>query len=360
MAYFGFPELVKLAAGVTGRSYAEVRRRVAASSSYTDNTVKAWYQNKRFPTGLRAEDAFEGLFAGAGTFEDLAAHARQAASEPGREALARAVEGRCGARGDAESEDAYRDLALAIIEAALSPEAKRQFAIEKNRREAARRRSEDAEGTPTAAGRAPLPQLIAAVDRAMSADGKSHVTRAGDGDAFGYFDQGFETHELYRTLVSHAKRRFLAFGRKNSKLFCDGSYLGAFRVIGAQPAGAFDFRCLFLDPEADEAIIATAQDRTGFLDDLRYSITRAGRVLAECGMDPHEACRLYRTRRQAPLVIVDDFAFFRGSNFGDDMMPEHFTGNNFCYARVGEGLGAECLKAFEQAWAAAQPLPARA
>ena len=338
MERFAFPELMDVAKAATGRSYAALMRSLAARAYCTEEAVKKWRKRDNFPTNLSAEDAYAGLFEGCGNAETLAQCLRAFSSERECPDLAGAISEEQGAcRSSDSDEDRYRDLALELCRRALAGS------------------QEEKEGR---TARRALPGIVVEVDRAVSHGGGSRIACPASTETMGYFSGGFETHELYGALLDAAQARYLSFGRKNSKIFGDESHVPAIRDLLARRADGFDFRCLFLDPDADASVIGNAQDRSGFLDDLRYAIKRAATVIAEAGADPAEVCRLYRTRRQAALAVADDFAFYRPTEYDERMMPAHFTGRNFCYARVDGGVGKELLDAFERAWASARPLDA--
>ena len=335
MERFAVPDLMDVAKAATGRSYAALMRSLAARAYCTEEAVKKWRKRDNFPTNLSAEDAYAGLFEGCGDADALVDCARSYAADRDFPALADAVGEGAAFRSFASDEERYRECAVALCRLALAGS------------------QEEKEGR---TARRALPPIVVAVDRAVSRGGESRIACPASTETMGYFSGGFETHELYGALLDAAANRYLSYGRKNSKIFGDESHVPAIRDILARRADGFDFRCLFLDPDADPSVLDNAQDRPGFVDDLRHAIKRAATVIAEAGADPAEVCRLYRTRRQAALAVVDDFAFYRSTEYDDRMVPMHFTGRNFCYARVDGGVGKECLDVFERAWAAARPL----
>ena len=72
------------------------------------------------------------------------------------------------------------------------------------------------------------------------------------------FENGFESHLLYKVALEAARKRILVFGRKNRKLF-DKEHGGALKNLKELILrDGLDFRVLFLDPDAPRAVLACA------------------------------------------------------------------------------------------------------
>lgn len=111
-----------------------------------------------------------------------------------------------------------------------------------------------------------------------------------------YFSAGFESHAVYETACSIATQRLWVFGRKNRKLF-DKEHADFIRSLPARIASQFDFRCLFLNPNAPPTLFQAAHHDAGFPDQLRAAIRNAISGMVNAGLDPDRHCRTYSIQR---------------------------------------------------------------
>lgn len=321
---FGFPELMRLAKGVTGCSYKELYQSIADVANCSPATVEAWKKGNNNPTYLSFDEAFVGLGFDRCKDVNVILDCIDGFQNDQLDRIAKRYREESG-----RSAGASQALTAQIVSLALSAT------------RTARKRTVAKSAS----------SLIDAISLSLGFE-KDTVCHSD----IGYFPKGFETLRLYETLLNNASSRFWLFGRKNSKIFATESLKYCFRNIVLSVDRSIDLRFLFLDSEADKSVLKSAQNRLGFTDDLRFFTTSAIRLLNECGIDPSRVCRLYDFRRRSAIVVVDEYVFYREITYDDQMIPEHLTGEDFYYARVDRGPGFKYLGRFLDAWDRAHPI----
>jgi hypothetical protein len=173
--------------------------------------------------------------------------------------------------------------------------------------------------------------------------------------AHAFFSSGFESHALYSTLTSITNHRLYVFGRKNRKLF-DKEHKDFFTGIKSRIDQGFDFKALFLSPEAPSLIIEQAHQDSNFMMQLQMCIQNAQMVLRNYGLDPAEHCRVYKIERKYALMIADDAVLFSNLHFDDLGNVEPITKAPFNVINSKSIIGLEMVDHFLSAWENASPL----
>jgi hypothetical protein len=173
------------------------------------------------------------------------------------------------------------------------------------------------------------------------------------------FLEGFESHSLYTAITSVAKKRLYIFGRKNRKLFDKehGDFFTRLRDL-QQQGQCFDFRVLFLSPEAPSEVITTAHADEDFQQQLNDCLKNACRVLDKYGITASEHCRMYGQQRTTPLMVVDDAILFAQLEFTPDGKTMPVTKSPFTITEADSVIGRKLLKAFITTWEEGTPLTA--
>lgn len=170
-----------------------------------------------------------------------------------------------------------------------------------------------------------------------------------------HFSSGFESSNIYEVGTSITQARFLLLGRKNRKLF-DKDRRSFFKGLAERVHAGFDFRLLFLSPEAPPHVLRQAHHDEDFKDQLLANIQRAVQTLREAGLDPSAHCRTYVTQRSLHLLVVDDAVMFTPIKDDPNGVAEELTKSPFCVVNSTFGYGAELLSTFERQWQAAKSL----
>lgn len=169
-----------------------------------------------------------------------------------------------------------------------------------------------------------------------------------------HFEEGFESHALYGIASELAKKRLFIFGRKNRKIF-DKEYAGFFDALPRRVGEGFDFRCLFLNPNAPEAILSSAHSDADFSNQLRNCIKRAEECLEGRGLSPGRHLRFYSTHRTVSLIVVDDAVLFTPIDVTEDGRTKPLTKCGFSVVDCRLSLGRNLLNRFLETWKAASP-----
>lgn len=170
------------------------------------------------------------------------------------------------------------------------------------------------------------------------------------------YDKGFERQELYDALLSNVSRRLLLYGRKNSKVFANDNRR-FFEALKEKLEKGFEFKCLFLDPSAPN--VENAQNNPDFIDNLKLCIKKAFRILKENGIDPSSVCRAYICERIDEVIIADDLALFSHIRFDANGVPYPLTDAPFEIAEIGDQIGANYKKRFDDTWKTAMIIDQR-
>ena len=170
-----------------------------------------------------------------------------------------------------------------------------------------------------------------------------------------HFASGYESHALYNVVAGEAKERLWIFGRKNRKIF-DKEHNDFLKALPGKLEGGFDFRCLFLDPDAPDDVIATAHADDDFATQLVNCVKKARDELAALGLQAGRVLRTYRTHRTVNLVICDDAILFAHVQFTPDGRPKGLTKCPFSVVDRRTQLGGQLIQTFLDTWEGAEPL----
>jgi hypothetical protein len=164
-----------------------------------------------------------------------------------------------------------------------------------------------------------------------------------------HFTSGFESHGLYDTVCELARHKLVVFGRKNRKLF-DKEHSDFFAPLPAKLSEGFDFRCLFLDPEAPSHVIRAAHQDDGFAAELRNSIERACAVMSANGLDPAKHFRTYRIQRNTSMLIMDEAVLHTRIRMTAEGRAYGLTKCPFTVVSSQSPSGVDLVEDFETVW----------
>ena len=126
--------------------------------------------------------------------------------------------------------------------------------------------------------------------------------------------------------------------------------------LPARIAGGFDFRCLFLDPNAPPHILATAHQDVDFPAQLRAALANAVAALHTAGLDPDRHCRVYIRQRSTTSITVDDAVLYTHIRLAPDGKAVKLTKSAFTLINAHSPLGQELTTEFEDIWNAGIPI----
>jgi len=182
-------------------------------------------------------------------------------------------------------------------------------------------------------------------------------------DKAGYFLSGFESYELYKTMIDsfmYTGKYFWIYGRKNMKLF-GGSFKCFFEYLHEKTSDntfkmdGIDFRCLFLDPSSDEVEAAHSQQRV-FKSELESTLLRAKDEIGD--NEQLKSCfKLYSNKREAIIIRIDETIIFSRPTFDSNGVPQLLTGSNFEVFSTNSEKGKRSILSFEKIWNNATPMP---
>ena len=164
-----------------------------------------------------------------------------------------------------------------------------------------------------------------------------------------YFSCGFETHSLYTAITRITSKRLLIFGRKNRKLF-DKNYYSFFQNLKFRIQDGFDFRILFLDPDAPAWVLKCAHKDKDFPNQLISCIKSAYKILIKIGLEPENHIRFYKIHRNIMLYIVDNALLFTPICLDQDGSIEPVTDSPFTILKADSKFGNKLLTYFESVW----------
>jgi hypothetical protein len=170
-----------------------------------------------------------------------------------------------------------------------------------------------------------------------------------------YFSSGFESHALYSTLTSIANKRLYVFGRKNRKLF-DKEHLDFFAALPQKINNGFDFRLLFLNPEAPSDVLHQAHQDDTFKLQLETNIAHVRSVMKRYNLDASLHCRKYALGRQHAMIIADDAVVYTRIEYDSDERAVPLTKAPFNVLNSTSIIGAELVEDFISTWEISEPL----
>lgn len=169
-----------------------------------------------------------------------------------------------------------------------------------------------------------------------------------------YFLTGFETFDLWKSIIQsflYTGKYLWIYGRKNMKLF-GGNFRELFEYLDEKAINekmyGIDFRCLFLNPEANEVKYAHKQQDI-FLQELDATIKRAkyqigdNHILQKC-------FRMYSNRREEVIIRLDNCIIYSKPHFDINGHPQIMTDTKFEVFSVSSQRGQECIKKFCTIW----------
>jgi TIR domain-containing protein len=164
-----------------------------------------------------------------------------------------------------------------------------------------------------------------------------------------YFDSGYESHALYSSLTEVAEQRLLIFGRKNRKLF-DKDHVSFVSKLKDRIGSGFDFRIMFLDPEAPPEVLRCAHRDNDIADQIRGCMTRARSALTEAGIDFARHCRTYNIHRTVSFVVVDSAVLYSPITLDEDGYARPLTKVPFTLANASRTFGRDLIASFDRLW----------
>ncbi|HUU44758.1 MAG TPA: TIR domain-containing protein [Acidobacteriota bacterium] len=168
-----------------------------------------------------------------------------------------------------------------------------------------------------------------------------------------HFSSGFERHALYDVLTSLAQRRLWVFGRKNRKLF-DKDHWSFLKSLPGRITDGFDFKVLFLSPEAEEHTLKCAHRVPDFCDELRASMRWAVSVMQRYSIPVDDCCRAYKLCRSIAIMIADDAVVHAPVYFDETGHAKAMTGCAFSVLSCNSPYGRELEETFRSAWQGAE------
>lgn len=178
-------------------------------------------------------------------------------------------------------------------------------------------------------------------------------------DKIAYFYNGFETLELWDTIVNsflYSGKYLWIYGRKNMKLVLHHETLFMYlrEKADAYNMQGVDFRCLFLDPTSDE-ILRAHRDQDIFPSELMSTIKRANHLI---GNNPlfQQCFRKYSHKREEVIIRLDNCIIYSKPTFDDNGYPPIMTNTMFEVFSASSEKGIEVCRKYEQIWANAIPM----
>jgi hypothetical protein len=168
-------------------------------------------------------------------------------------------------------------------------------------------------------------------------------------DRSAFFGEGFESHQVYEIVTSVAAKRLYNYSRMNRKLL-DKEYWSFYENLPSKIEDGFDFKLLFLDPNAPEHVIRSAHNDADFRTHLKQSIEYALNVFHNFGLDPNLYCRTYRTRRSLAMTVVDDAVLYTPIRSDENGVEKKLTKCSFNIIYANSKLGEEMIKDFTTLW----------
>lgn len=145
-------------------------------------------------------------------------------------------------------------------------------------------------------------------------------------------------------------------GRKNRKLF-DKDHRDFFsRLADRRPS--FDFKCLFLDPNAPAHVLTAAHRDPDFREQLIRCVAAAAVRPIEAGLNPEDHARLYRVPRSLAYLVIDGAVAYTPVQYDASGYAANLTKCGFTLASGTSSFGNELVSQFLAIWEAATPLRA--
>lgn len=170
-----------------------------------------------------------------------------------------------------------------------------------------------------------------------------------------YFLTGFESYELYKAITEsfmYTGKYLWIYGRKNMKLF-GGSFKKFFKYLDGKSYNndsmdGIDFRCMFLNPNSEEAYRAHSQ-KDIFKSELISTIYRARDIIGD-NKRLEQCFRMYSNKREAAIIRLDNCIIYSRPIFDTNGTPQLLTNTQFEVFSTESKKGRECIQAFEDIW----------
>ena len=179
-------------------------------------------------------------------------------------------------------------------------------------------------------------------------------------DKTAYFLNGFETYDLWKTIVHsflYTGKYLWIYGRKNMKLF-GGNFRELFDYLEEKSTNSnmsgIDFRCLFLNPNSAEVKHAHSQQDI-FLEELKVTIRRAENQIGDNQVIKN-CFRMYENRREEVIIRLDNCIIYSKPHFDKNGYPQFMTDSKFEVFSASSDRGKECIQKFCAIWDASTNL----
>ena len=199
-----------------------------------------------------------------------------------------------------------------------------------------------------------IPGSSTKVSRVLKSFARYGLTEAVMGNQ-AYFSSGFESHTLYTVLTDISKKRLFIFGRKNRKLF-DKEHQNFFETLRTRIDKGFDFRVLFLNPNAPSHIIKTAHQDDDLKDQIENCIDRAQKVIERAGISSENHLRTYNIQRTVTSLVADDAVVYSPVALDGKGRAKRLTKAPFSVLNSSTEFGNELVSSFELVWENAKPI----
>lgn len=169
-----------------------------------------------------------------------------------------------------------------------------------------------------------------------------------------YFLSGFETFELWKTIIESflfTGKYLWIYGRKNMKLF-GGNFSELFDYLDNKSVlpnmDGIDFRIMFLNPESEEVRYAH-KDQDIFKSELETSILRARKTIGSNTV-LQKCCRMYSNRREEIIIRVDNCIIYCKPHFDINGNPNIMTNSSFEVFSTSSDKGKWCVQKYNEIW----------
>lgn len=164
-----------------------------------------------------------------------------------------------------------------------------------------------------------------------------------------HFSKGFETPQLYTTLLNIAQYRLWILGRKNIKLFSKNQKSGL-NSIPEKLQKCLDFRVLFLSPDAPKNILDQASEDDYFEVDLKRSIENATKIFRNLNIEFNDVCKFYHKERTIAMLIVDCAVLFKRIELNPGGKAKPLTDASFDVVSSNSTIGKDLINHFNEMW----------
>jgi len=167
------------------------------------------------------------------------------------------------------------------------------------------------------------------------------------------FKEGFESHAVYEAVFNNATERLYVFGRKNRKVF-DKDHWWFYEKLNDKVKNGFDFRCLFLNPNAPKHVLEIAHHDEDFDCQLNNCINKAISTLEKFGLPQEKYIRKYNTQRTFEIIVIDDAVLFTPIQFDKDGKTKRLTKAPFTITNIYTNQGKAMLENYIMTWDSAE------